>query len=131
MWPAAAGILDPVRVSVVVGGPARILEVVGWFTGEGGDRGDGGSSNDDNGSDSDGCSGGRARCRAAAVATGLPVCRVKNKFGLREEELVGGYRDVLLSVVFVGGEGLGIIGEIQARICGGANLLLASPFLAP
>ena len=34
------------------------------------------------------------------------MCRVKNKFGVREEALVGGYRDLMLSVVFTGASGL-------------------------
>jgi len=95
-WPLAASILDPVRLSVVVDGPARILEVVAWFTGGGGCGGVDG-----------------AAAEAAARRTGLPVCRVKNKFGFRREDVVGGYRDVMLCVVYTGGDGLGIIGEIQ------------------
>ena len=89
-----------------VSGPARILEVVGWFTGSKS------SSVED---DEIGSSHFESSNRMGNVVagTGLVVCRVKNKFGLRAEELVGGYRDVLLSVQFVGDEGLGIIGEIQ------------------
>jgi len=45
----------------------------------------------------------------------LQVCRVKNKFGVPEEALIGGYRDLMLSVVFTGADGLRIIGEIQIQ----------------
>ena len=48
--------------------------------------------------------------------TGLQLVRVKNKFGFRVEELVGGYRDVMLSVVYRSPSGLAIVGEIQVRI---------------
>jgi hypothetical protein len=34
-WPLAANILDPVRLSVVVRGPARMLEVARWLSEEG------------------------------------------------------------------------------------------------
>ncbi len=34
------------------------------------------------------------------------MCRVKNKFGVPEESLVGGYRDLMLSVIFTGADGL-------------------------
>jgi hypothetical protein len=30
-WPLSANILDPVRVSVVCGGPSQVLEAVEWF----------------------------------------------------------------------------------------------------
>jgi hypothetical protein len=46
-------------------------------------------------------------------ATGLRICRVKNKFAFKNEELVGGYRDLMVSFVFEGIGGLNIIGEIQ------------------
>ena len=46
----------------------------------------------------------------------LPVVRVKNKFGFAREELRGGYRDLMLSVLYEDPESrLRIIGEIQAR----------------
>ena len=98
-----------------VNGPARILEVVQWFTKTG-------ASDDFKGDDEDRCqtdscsSGSGIWSTALEAASGLRVCRVKNKFGLRAEELVGGYRDVLLSVEFIGDEGLGIIGEIQVSL---------------
>ena len=88
------------RLSVVVDGPARILEVVSWFTG-----GDGvGSAS-------------VAAAAATAARTGLPVCRVKNKFAFQREDVVGGYRDVMLCVVYTACDGLGIIGEIQVDSC--------------
>ena len=96
-------------------GPARILEVVQWFT-------KAGASDDFKGDDADSCqasscgSSSGIWSTALEAASGLRVCRVKNKFGLRAEELVGGYRDVLLSVEFIGDEGLGIIGEIQVSL---------------
>jgi hypothetical protein len=31
IWPLSANILDPVRISLVVHGPARVLEVAQWF----------------------------------------------------------------------------------------------------
>jgi hypothetical protein len=31
-WPLAASILDPVRLCLVVAGPARIVETARWFT---------------------------------------------------------------------------------------------------
>ena len=34
------------------------------------------------------------------AAAGLPLCRIKNKFALSSEELVGGYRDLMLCVVY-------------------------------
>ena len=45
--------------------------------------------------------------------TGLLVCRIKNKFLLHEDEVVDGYRDVTLNVLFEAENGLKIIGEIQ------------------
>ena len=44
---------------------------------------------------------------------GIRVCRVKNKFSFSDSELLGGYRDLTLSVVFKGCNGLRIIGEVQ------------------
>ncbi len=46
-------------------------------------------------------------------ATGLQLCRVKNKFAFKNEDLVGGYRDLMASFVFEGKGNLNIIGEIQ------------------
>jgi hypothetical protein len=85
IWPLSANILDPVRLSLVADGPAHMLEVVKWFAGQ------------------------------ASEATGLPVVRMKNKFGLPREEVPDGYRDVKLFVAYTSPTGLGIIGEIQAR----------------
>ena len=46
-------------------------------------------------------------------ATGLRLCRVKNKFAFKTEDLVGGYRDLMVSFVLEGNGNLNIIGEIQ------------------
>jgi hypothetical protein len=46
---------------------------------------------------------------------GLRVCRIKNKFSFRRDELVGGYRDLMICAVFTGVSGLRIIGEIQIQ----------------
>ncbi len=44
----------------------------------------------------------------------LVVCRIKNKFGLPRDKTVGGYRDLMASLVFEDPQsGLCIIGEIQ------------------
>ncbi len=43
----------------------------------------------------------------------LPVVRLKNKFAMSAGELNGGYRDLILSVLYEGQHGLRIIGEIQ------------------
>jgi hypothetical protein len=47
------------------------------------------------------------------------VCRVKNKFLLPDHEVVDGYRDVKINVLFEAENGLKIIGEIQVwrRMC--------------
>ena len=80
-WPLCANILDPVRASVVCNGPAEILEIFNWFTGrtvasqKGVDRG---QELED----------GTASSNVGNVL--MPVCRVKNKFALPKEELVGG-----------------------------------------
>ena len=84
VWPFCANILDPVRLSLVVEGPARLLEVAMLFT----------AAEDD-------------------CTTGLPVLRVKNLFALSRAEVPDGYRDIKLFVTFIGSNGLGIIGEIQ------------------
>ena len=70
-WPHCANILDPVRASVVCSGPAEILEVFNWFTGKFAVREDG-----------------TAPSHVGNVL--MPVCRVKNKFALAKEELIGG-----------------------------------------
>jgi hypothetical protein len=86
IWPLSANILDPVRLSLVADGPARMLELVKWFSGD------------------------------ASEATGLPVVRMKNKFGLAREDVPDGYRDVKIFVAYTSPTGLGIVGEIQARV---------------
>ena len=68
-WPLTAQILDPVRASVVCQGPAEMLEVAQWFM-------------------EDGRPGG-GECHAL-----LPVCRVKNKFALKKDELVSSVASV-------------------------------------
>ena len=45
--------------------------------------------------------------------TGLKVVRVKNKFALKKEELVGSYRDLMVCVLYRAANNLAIIGEIQ------------------
>ena len=34
------------------------------------------------------------------ATAGLPLCRIKNKFALSSDELVGGYRDLMLCIVY-------------------------------
>ena len=85
VWPLSANILDPVRLSLVVDGPARVLEVARWFTEQNNGSGE------------------------------LQVVRVKNLFALPREEISDGYRDLKLFIAFSSSKGLGIIGEIQAR----------------
>ncbi len=46
-------------------------------------------------------------------ANNLTIRRVKNKFAWLPEQVLHGYRDVQMSVIFVGRSNLGIIGEIQ------------------
>ena len=47
----------------------------------------------------------------------LQVVRVKNKFAFAREELNGGYRDLMLSVLYADPlSGLRIIGEIQVQL---------------
>ena len=48
-------------------------------------------------------------------STCLRVCRLKNKFAFEKDKLVGGYRDVMLCVLFIEDDGLRIIGEIQIQ----------------
>jgi hypothetical protein len=45
--------------------------------------------------------------------TGLPICRMKNKFSFPTERVPDGYRDLQICVLFQGSSGLSIIGEIQ------------------
>jgi hypothetical protein len=47
---------------------------------------------------------------------GLPVVRMKNKFGSLREDVPDGYRDLKLFVAYTSPTGLGIVGEIQARV---------------
>mmetsp|Transcript_17521 Transcript_17521/g.48422 ORF Transcript_17521/g.48422 Transcript_17521/m.48422 type:complete len:144 (+) Transcript_17521:1263-1694(+) len=85
-----AQILDPVRTTVVCEGPARMLEVAGWFI--------------------------HATSSPHSAVIGpatLPICKVKNKFALQDSELVGGYRDLMFCGVLEGAGGLRIIGEVQ------------------
>ena len=97
-WPLSANILDPVRASIVCdGGAGAILRVVSWFVGK--DYNTEGSQGKNWGGPSE---------------TGLPVVRVKNKFGTGAE-IEDGYRDVSLSVVFAHEGGLAIVGEIQVH----------------
>jgi len=89
-WPHCAQILDPVRTTVVCEGPARMLEVAGWFI--------------------------HATSSPHSAVIGpatLPICKVKNKFALQDSELVGGYRDLMFCGVLEGAGGLRIIGEVQ------------------
>jgi hypothetical protein len=90
-WPHSAAILDPVRLSIVCAGPSQIVQAANWFI-----------------------SGSKIEARGAKE---LPVLRVKNKFAFAPDELKGGYRDLMLSVLYEDGDSsLRIIGEIQARI---------------
>jgi hypothetical protein len=60
VWPQTARIVDPVRTSIVCNGPAQILEAFRWF-----------------------CEGGNGR-------SGVPICRVKNRFSFDKGEILGG-----------------------------------------
>jgi hypothetical protein len=87
-WPLAANILDPVRAAVVCAGAAQVLEALDWFA------------------------------SPAAKAAGLEVCKVKNKFALSAAEVQGGYRAVMVCLVYSDPEsGLRIIGEVQVGAC--------------
>ncbi len=85
IWPLSANILDPVRVSLVCRGPAQMLEVLSWFSGN------------------------------AGAKSGFRMCRLKNRFAFPEDEITDGYRDLKICVVFQSSNGLHIIGEIQVR----------------
>ena len=50
---------------------------------------------------------------SAEETEGMQVVRIKNKFALLQEELVGGFRDLMLCLLFTGASGLRIIGEVQ------------------
>ena len=63
------------------------------------------------------------------AATGLRVVRVKNKFGFRAGELLGGYRDLMISVLYRADNGLAIIGEIQERLSTSSDSRFFSSFL--
>ena len=117
-WPLSANILDPVRASIVCEGPSQILQVLGWFVG----------------SESAGqhCGG---------PGGGFSVVRVKNKFAFPASELVGGYRDLMVCVLFEGSCGLRIIGEVQIqdrilhslklKVLPRTHLKVAAPFMIP
>ena len=130
-WPHSAAILDPVRLSIIASGPARIVQVARWFTGH---ETLPQASLEEAHADHNGCSPPRRATgrnslgpddsnlpgafgpsrAAAATSPSLPVVRVKNKFAFAKEELKGGYRDLMLSVLYEDPEvGLRIIGEIQ------------------
>ncbi len=90
-WPLSACILDPVRASVVCSGPSQMLEALSWFVETG--------------------SGLTDTCQQRLV-----VCRVKNKFAMAAEELHGGYRDIMVLMVYTEpGSKLRIIGEVQIQ----------------
>ncbi len=46
---------------------------------------------------------------------GLRLCRLKNRFAVSKEDLVGGYRDLMFCMVYDGPHGLRIIGEVQIQ----------------
>ena len=100
-WPLAACILDPVRASIVCDGPAAILEVAGWFlqVSDSVSRAEAGT-NDDN----DQRKGDNEKPLSVKAVTldKLMACRLKNKFSFRRDELVGGYRDLMICAVFTG-----------------------------
>ena len=75
-----------------------ILQVINWFLCHSG-------ANEETGG-----------CLDVLESTGLPVLRVKNRFGWLLEEVPDGYRDVKLFVSFSNARGLGIIGEIQVSV---------------
>jgi hypothetical protein len=60
VWPQTARIVDPVRTSIVCNGPAQILEAFRWF------------------------------CEGADGRSGVPICRVKNRFSFDKGEILGG-----------------------------------------
>ena len=94
-WPLSAAILDPVRLSLVCCGPSQIVQVAKWFTEQLS------ASNVD------------ANQQEISIQS-LPVVRIKNKFAYDIEALKGGYRDLMLSVLYEDPEShLRIIGEIQ------------------
>ena len=74
-WPLTACILDPVRASIVCNGPAEMMEVIGWILAS----------------------------AHAESGSGLHVCRIKNKFSLRREQLVS---KTLLSTLKINVEAL-------------------------
>jgi hypothetical protein len=80
---------------VVVSGPSRMVQVAQWFI------------------DSSRVEPARPGPGRWGAGGGLPVVRIKNKFAFAREELSGGYRDLMLSVVHEEANGLRVIGEIQ------------------
>ena len=176
LWPHSAAILDPVRLSIVVSGPAQIVQAAKWFTGVSPPQSalaEAVSSQSLRGSkvmevrstvsdstlrrivsnccesalssatlqpaDSAGKINQHARPKQTSTQAGgpsanldssgtcssldvqnsleLPVVRVKNKFNFAQEELKGGYRDLMLSVLHDDSDSeLCIIGEIQVPL---------------
>eukprot|EP00961_Rhodomonas_salina_P158181 2129554-Rhodomonas_salina.1 len=53
-----------------------------------------------------------ARMMRDGEAANLPALRVKNKFAVRNSSEYDGYRDLMISVLYTGQEGLRIIGEV-------------------
>ena len=81
-WPLCSNILDPVRASVVCSGPSEIMQVLSWYTGSASEIATGADTVEGAAAPNSG--------EQAKWATGMPVCRVKNKFAFAEEDLVGG-----------------------------------------
>ena len=76
------------RLSLVCEGPSQIVQAARWFM-----------ELSKNKSETKCC---------------LQVVRIKNKFAFAREELNGGYRDLMLSVLYLdSASNLSIIGEIQ------------------
>ena len=100
-WPLAANVLDPVRASIITRGPSRIRQVVRWFA-EAGAAGANAAAD----------KGGSKEEEAEAVGW-LQVCRIKNGFALPRAEVLDGYRDVKLFLLFTDLNGLRILGEVQ------------------
>jgi hypothetical protein len=93
--PLAAYILDPIRTSIVCSRPADIIQVLDWLC-----------ISNSNTLDS--------QTMQQPKQFKLQVSRVKNKFGLARKDTIGGYRDLMISVIFTEPRsGLRIIGEIQ------------------
>ena len=89
IWPLAANILDPIRLSLVTSGPSHMRQVVKWLLDKRHDH--------------------------QACGPSLTVCRLKNSFALSRSSVPDGYRDIKLFVIFTGNGGLKIIGEVQVH----------------